>query len=437
MKFKEYLKKMIKEKRAKMAEMQKRSDESEDLAEVRSIGKALQELRDEITEAEEQLKKLDESDEGNGEEKEEQDKEKEEQDKEEEGRSRAFERAEKRNFWAAGSFLQKGTERSGKMNTDRHDTPEYRSAFMEYVCRGIPIPTELRSDEVTGATDAQAVIPTTILNEIVREMNTYGNVYKLVRKLNVQGGVSIPIMSIKPKANWVGEGSGDDQKLTANESVTFNYYGVECKIAQSLLVNVTTLAAFQQLFVEIATEAIVEALDITIFNGNGTNQMLGILKDTRVSADNVITLTPSEFNDWGAWHKKVKAKMKKAYRDGTFFMNQSTFDGYIDGMTDKNGQPVGRTNYGINGEENYRFMGKSVETVEDGCLTSFDDAGTGDVVAVFLKPTDYAINTNMQMTTVKWTDNDTNEVKNKCIMICDGKLVDTNGVLIIKKGAEA
>ena len=43
----------------------------------------------------------------------------------------------------------------------------------------------------------------------------------------------------------------------------------------------------------------------------------------------------------------------------------------------------------------------------------------------------------MQMTAVKWTDNDTNEVKNKCIMIVDGKLVDANGVLIIKKGEDA
>ena len=82
-------------------------------------------------------------------------------------------------------------------------------------------------------------------------------------------------------------------------------------------------------------------------------------------------------------------------------------------------------------------MGKNVETVEDDMIAAYDDAEVGDVIAVFLKPTDYAINTNMQMTTVKWTDNDTNEIKNKCILICDGKLVDPNGVLIIKKGAAA
>ena len=39
----------------------------------------------------------------------------------------------------------------------------------------------------------------------------------------------------------------------------------------------------------------------------------------------------------------------------------------------------------------------------------------------------------MQITTTRWIDNDANEIKNKALMICDGKLADPNGVLIIKK----
>lgn len=65
-----------------------------------------------------------------------------------------------------------------------------------------------------------------------------------------------------------------------------------------------------------------------------------------------------------------KRQNEKAYRNGSFVMNQSTFDTGIDGMEDKNGQPIGRTNYGVNGEETYRFMGKNVETVEDDVLPS-------------------------------------------------------------------
>lgn len=422
------LMKLIARKKAEVTELQARSDKSEDIKEVRSIGETLKKLSDEIREAEEMLAEVDKNEDGgeagqagnepNGE------------------RSAVPAGAVLRNAQVVGSFAMGTQLRAAEVNTDPHDTVEYRQAFMNYVCRNVPIPAEARADAVTTGADAGAVIPTTILNEIIQSLESYGNVYALVRKLNVQGGVAIPVLSLKPEATWIGEtGGSESKKLQANTSITFSYFGVECKIAQTLLANVTTLDAFQKLFVPLAAEAIVKALEIAIFNGNGTTQPLGILKDTRVVGDNVITMTGAEFKSWAGWHTKVKAKMKKAYRNGTFFMNQATFDGYIDGMVDEQGQPVGRTNYGINGEENYRFMGKHVETVEDGCIQSYDDATEGDVVAVFFKPTDYAINSNLQMTTVKWTDHDTNEVKNKCVLICDGKLVDANGVLIIKKGA--
>ncbi len=120
-----------------------------------------------------------------------------------------------------------------------------------------------------------------------------------------------------------------------------------------------------------------------------------------------------------------------------FVMNQSTFDTGIDGMEDKNGQPIGRTNYGVNGEETYRFMGKNVETVEDDVLPSWDDANEGDVIAVFMNFSDYVINTNMEMQVVKWTDHDNNKIKNKCLMVVDGKVADAAGIILVKKGVTA
>lgn len=429
MKIRTWLKKLITDKRNAMEALQAKSDASQDINEVRAIGESLKTLRKEIADAEAQLAELgdeeeDETGQAGG---------------EPEGteRSNIPVDAVHRNAQVVGSFVMgSNAPQARAAETDPHDTVEYRQAFMELVCRNVPIPAEYRADEVTATGDVGAVIPTTLLKEIIQNLETYGNVYALVRKLNVQGGVAIPILSLKPEATWVGEtAASEDKKLEAKNTITFSYFGVECKIAQTLLANVTTLDAFQQLFVPLATEAIVKALEIAIFKGNGTTQPTGITVDTRVPAGNVITMSLEEFKNWAAWHTKVKSKMKKAYRNGTFFMNQSTFDGYIDGMVDANGQPVGRTNYGINGEELYRFMGKAVETVEDGCIAAFDDAEEGDVVAVFFKPTDYAINSNMQMVTVKWTDHNTNQIKNKCILICDGKLVDANGVLIIKKGA--
>ena len=163
--------------------------------------------------------------------------------------------------------------------------------------------------------------------------------------------------------------------------------------------------------------------------------MTGITVDSRVPTANVIEMTEADFGKWASWKKKVFAKIPKAYRNGVFVMAQSTFDAHIDAMVDTTGQPIGRVNYGIDGGEVYRFGGKTVETVEPTLIPDFDTAEAGDVVAIFCNFNDYVVNTNMQMTTTRWVDNNSNEIKNKALMFVDGKLADPNGVIIIKKAA--
>ena len=343
----------------------------------------------------------------------------------------------------AGSTLTQGYNPIARFSTpaavpavDAHDTPEYRTAFMNYVCRGIEIPAEVRA--TTTASDASAVIPTTIMNEIIQKMDAYGNIWAKVRKINVQGGVEIPILSIKPATQWITETQSiPDKKIQINTKITFSYYGLECKVSQTILVNVVSLPMFENLFSTLVVEAMVRALEEAIVNGSGVGQPTGITVDSRVPDANVITMTDSQFSKWAEWKKRVFAKMAKAYRSGAFIMSQSTFDTYIDGMVDTVGQPIGRVNYGITDGETYRFGGKTVETVENTLVKDFDTAEAGDVVAIFANLNDYVVNTNMQITTTRWIDNDTNEIKNKAIMICDGKLADPNGILIIKKAANS
>lgn len=424
----EYLNNLITRNKKQMEKLRKKLDESTDVNEVRSLGATLAEIRDEINEAEEQLKNLDDGDNNDGDNNDGNNNNGDNNDGENRNNNPDV-RSKVINGEVRGSFGIKNGQPQ-KREEDPSDSVEYRTAFMNFICRNVPISAELR--EATNTVDASAVIPKTIVNEIVKKLESYGNIFAKVRKLNVQGGVSIPILDLKPTAKWIDETTAsEDQKLQAKSSITFSYFGVECKLAQSLLVNITTLDVFQNEFINLATEAIVKAVEIAIFNGTGTNQPLGIIKDSRVK--NVVTLSTADFGTWEGWHK-VKGQIKKAYRNGCFVMNQSTFDGNIDGMVDKNGQPIARVNYGIDSEEKYRFMGKEVETVEDDILPAYEDAKTGDVVAVFINLSDYAINTNMDMTATKWVDNDTNKIKNKVMMIIDGKLIDTNGVVLIKKG---
>lgn len=424
--FKEEIKKMIDSKESKLATLKERARKTEDIAELRALNEDVDEIISEL----EELKRIY----GDADKPREDDRPKGNDNGNvdvtvDEGRS-----------IDPVSVMRMNNGKPAKRNSDIYASEEYRKAFMEFVCRGTAIPAEYRNDAVTTTTDASAVIPTTILHELIKEVKIYGNLFDEVRKLNIKGGVNVPILSLKPTATWITADSGtkesDLQKLEAKTSVSFNYYGLECKVAQTLLVEVTALDMFENEFVKLATEAMAKALDIAIMNGDGSGEPLGITNDTRIPEGNVITLAPSEIGSWSVWKKKVFAKMKKAYRDGKFYMSQATFDGYIDGMVDSVGQPIGRVNYGIDGDERYRFGGKIVDTVEDDVLKSFDDASANDVIAVFLKPSDYAFNSNMQMTTVKWTDHDTNTIKNKVILIGDGKLLDPYGVLIIKKGVD-
>ena len=425
-KFKEYLQARQKALEGKRAELTKRSTETEDQTELRSILTQLEAVADELSAVITELQNDDDTSDDDTTEETQSDSETDDG----EQRSNTPKSKQTRGFNPIGLS-------NSQKKSDIYDSVEYRTAFMEFVCHGVQIPTQFkqkRDNQVTTTTDASAVIPTTYMNEIIRGMSAYGNIWEKVRKLNVQGGVEFPILTLCPTASWIGETTpSEDQKLQANQTVSFKYFGVECKIAQTLLCNVTTLEAFQELFVPLATEALIKAIEIAIFKGNGTNEPLGILNDTRVPTANIIELTEDEMSSWEAWHKKVFAKMKKKYRTGEFVMAQGTFDGYIDGMVDSTGQPIGRVNYGIDGAEIYRFSGKTVETVEDDILPSWEDASNGDVVAVFIKWDNYVINSNLQLTVNKWRDYDTNEIKNQVILICDGKILDANGVLIIKK----
>ena len=414
-----YLEKRIAKLTAKRDALAARAKDTQDINELRSINAQIDDINGDIADINEQIADLDAAD----------------------ARGAADPVAGVAGP-AAGGILTQGHNPIARFGTpapapvvDAYDTQEYRTAFMNYVCRGVEIPAEVRA---TTTSDASTVIPTTIMNEIIQKMDAYGNIWNKVRKINVQGGVEIPILSIKPAAQWITETQASpDKKIQVNTKITFSYYGLECKVAQTILVNVVSLTMFENLFSTLVVEAMIRALEEAIINGSGVGQPTGITVDSRVPAANVITMTEAQFTKWAEWKKRVFAKMAKAYRSGVFIMSQATFDAYIDGMVDTVGQPIGRVNYGITDGETYRFGGKTVETVENTLVKDFGTAEAGDVVAIFANLNDYVVNTNMQITTTRWIDNDANEIKNKAMMICDGKLADPNGILIIKKAANS
>lgn len=134
---------------------------------------------------------------------------------------------------------------AGETDGDKYASMEYRKAFMQYVCRGTKIPAEYRADAVSTTTDVGAVIPTTVLNQIVQKLESTGMILTLVTRTAYKGGVAIPVSTVKPVATWVSEGKGSDkQKHTATKDgmITFAYHKLRCAVAVSLEVDTMAIS---------------------------------------------------------------------------------------------------------------------------------------------------------------------------------------------------
>lgn len=101
-------------------------------------------------------------------------------------------------------------------------------------------------------------------------------------------------------------------------------------------------------------------------------------------------------------------------------------------MTDQNGQPIARVNYGINGKPERFLLGRPVI-----CNDYMTSLGCNDhrstVVAFIFNMKDYVLNTNLNMTVKTYEDNNTDDKVTKTIMLADGKVVDKNSLVTVTK----
>lgn len=312
---------------------------------------------------------------------------------------------------------------------DKFGTMEYRKAFMNYVVRGTAIPTEYRADAVTKTTDVGAVIPTNVLNQIVEKLESTGMILALVTRTAYKGGVSIPLSTVKPVATWVNEGAGSEKQkksIAKDGMITFAYHKLRCAVAVSLETDTMALPAFESLIINNIVEAMTKALEQAIISGTGAGQPKGITTETPEEGQALDVKTPA-YQDL----IDAEAALPIAYERGAVWcMSKKTFMQYY-GLTDLNGQPIGRVNYGIAGKPEYTLLGRHV--VVNDYLPSFAAAESGDVVGFLFNFKDYVLNTNYAMGVKKYEDNDTDDLVTKGIMLVDGKVVDKHSLVTLKK----
>lgn len=308
---------------------------------------------------------------------------------------------------------------------DKYGTMAYRKAFMEYVTRGVAIPAEYRENQNTKTTDVCAVVPTTILDKIVSKMESVGGIYALVTKTAYKGGVSIPKQTLKPVAIWVAEGAGSDKQKYTGGNITFAYHKLRCAVSVSFETDTMSIAAFETLLVNNIVEAMVKALEKAIVAGTGTGQPTGIITSTEYAE--IVEVAAQDYDSL----VRAEAAVPEAYETtAKWCMSKKTFMGYV-GMTDKQGQPIARVNYGVNGKPERYLLGREVVLTEH--LPNFSTASANDKFAFIFDFANYDLNTNYAIGIKKYEDNDNDDQITKGIMLADGKVVDGNGLVILKK----
>lgn len=421
---KDFLKRLLKARNERIAQIRSAIDASTDVNEVRSLTAEASTLQAEAHDLQAQIDAI-----------------------EAEEQRAAAQEAEQRDAVPAGAQLVNGSvvgsfaapAAEQRDAADPTDTVEYRNAFMNYVQNGTAIPVNLRAGDAISTPDTAPAIPLTIMNQVINTVRLrYGNLYNKVRHLNVKGGVQFPIGALRASFKWINESTvSPRQKLDPLAKIMFSYHVAEIRIAQTFLASIVTLDAFEAKIAEVIAIAYLEAMDQAIVNGTGEGMPLGILNDPRVT--NTIEMTAADMNNWTAWRKNFFAKLPLGYREGEFIFPLSTVETYLETMADANNNPVFRqatgleVNDGDSRNPNGRFFGREIALVEPDILPDFDSASAGDVIGIFWQPDEYALNENFGFTMRRWFDEEANEWVDKALVVVDGKVLNPVGYYLIKK----
>jgi len=306
-------------------------------------------------------------------------------------------------------------------------TMEYRTAFMNYVLRGTPLPAEFRADATTTTTGAP--IPQTVLNTVIDKMIASGMILPLITPTNYRGGLAIPNSSVKPVATWVNESAGSSKQAKTTGSIIFGYYKLRCAVAVSLEVDTMAVPAFEAVLVNNVSQAMVIALEQAIISGSGTGQPTGIISSgTSVNAGQVVTGTPSRksFN-------AAEGVLDIAYEaTAKWCMTKQTWTAMLNEV-DTVGQPIARVNEGIPGKTARTLLGRDV-VLCNYLPTYATGLSAGTVWAFLFDFSDYCLNTNYNINIQRyqeiWVGDDW---VTRAVLIADGKVIDVNSLVTLAK----
>lgn len=320
-------------------------------------------------------------------------------------------------------LLAKGEQRN--MN---FESMEYRKAFMEYVTKGTEIPSEFRALNPAITADNGAVLPTTVLNEIVTKLEKFGDILPRVRRVAFPAGVVVPEMATLFTAKWQNENTKAEGDKAVTGAITFNAYQLRCSAGVSFQMDVRSLSAFEATLIKNVTDAMGKALEKAIVSGSGVGQPTGILKATPVATVTV----GSEFKV--ADIVKIVKAIPSAYKaSSALIMNEGTALSLIS-ATDNANRAIGSVATDLSGQPQYKVFGKQIVLTDE--LPDIDAAAAGDTVIIGFDLSRYMLNTAYDVDLRTYIDNETRAKVYDSVALVDGKVVDANGLVFVNKAAK-
>lgn len=431
---KDYLKKLLAKRRAKLTELQERNSKSESLEEVRSLGVEIAEVQEEIRSLESQISDLEA-----------------EEARQAEAETQIARSGFNQNMALNVLSTATQTQTTSRSEEDPRGTMEYRKAFMNYIQRGEINRDVLQFEQRADATSTDAVgtaanlgvlIPSTVIQKIIEGVEkVYGGIYSKVRKTNVPGGVKYPVGSFSATFKRITETTKSDRQNAGGVtgSVEFSYKIGEIRLARTLLQTILSVDAFETKFAEVMVKAYIEAMDKEIMVGKDSdNQCVGILSTeglAKIATDHIIEFTEAEMADWTKWESKFFAQIPLSLENmnAEFVMAKQTYVSNLCTMKDSTGQPIKKAGFDSN-DKQHKFNEYNVNRTEKDIFKDFDSCANGEYFGMFWLPEEaYAINSNLEFTVIDYFDQELNQYVKKALVINDGRILDPKYIFLFKK----
>ena len=182
--------------------------------------------------------------------------------------------------------------------TDTHAAPEYRTAFYKTLMGReltdaesrayTAAQAEKRADAFNTLSTSAAVVPTSTLNEVVKQARGVNGLFNEIRLFSVPNNLSVPVGTPGDAASWHTEGAAVERKNVTTAAVTFTGRELIKVLSMSAAVKRMDISAFERYITDELKAGIADAIGAAIVSGTGSGQPTGILPGVTWTAKNRI-----------------------------------------------------------------------------------------------------------------------------------------------------